>query len=406
MRVAWWTAVAAVAVVLGVAQPVAAQALTLTDAIARARTRAPDVIAALARVDEARGRRLGVTARLRDNPVLDGDLGPRRGSGQQTWDYAVGVSQLFETGGQRGARITAADADIALTQASAEETARLVTREVALAYTRAAAARDRIRLLTAAEAIAEDLRTATERRYQVGDVAALDVNLTTIAAARARAERVGAESDQSEALRPLRLLLGLDARSDVTLVDGIERLPAAEPVLMAAIVQAPAIRQLDAELAQARADLDLGRGMSRPDLVPRLSFSRERDERILLGGVSIALPVFDRGVGRTAEADARIRRLTLERAAILRRLEFDVTAGLAAYERRKRAADQLAANALPAAADNESLAGRSLDAGEINLLNFLLVRQDVLSTRLAYVDAQMDAALAAIEIDAAAGVLR
>ena len=62
--------------------------------------------------------------------------------------------------------------------------------------------------------------------------------------------------------------------------------------------------------------------------------------------------------------------------------------------------------ALPAARDNESLASRSFEAGEINLLNLLLVRQDVTATRLAFIDALTDAAMAAVEIDARAGVLR
>jgi len=406
MRVVWWTAASAVAVVLGAAQPVAAQALTLTDAIALARARAPEAIAALAHVDEARARLLGATTRFRDNPVLDFDLGPRNGRGQQTWDYLVAFGQVFETGGQRQARIAAAEADIAATRASADETARLIAREVAIAYTRAAAVGERIRLLTAAESVADELKAATERRYQVGDVAALELNLTTIAAARARAERARAEGERDDALRPLRVVLGLEARSEIALSDGVDRVPAPENVLIAAISQIPAIRRADAELAQARADFNLGRGMSRPDLAPRLSFSREQDDHILLGGLSITLPVFEHGQARAAEADARIRRLTQERTATLRALEVQVTSGLAAYIRKRGAADELRDRALPAAGDNEALAARSLEAGEINLLDFLLVRQDVLATRLAYVDAQLDAALAEIDVEATAGVLR
>jgi len=406
MRVVWWTAASAVTVVLGMAQPAPAQSLTLSEAIARARARAPEAVAALARVDEARARLLGATTRFRDNPVLDFDLGPRNGGGQQTWDYAVGFGQRFETGGQRGARIAAAEADIVATQATADETARLITREVAFAYVRVAAASERIRLLTAAESVADTLRTATERRYQLGDVAALDLNLTTIAAARARAERARAEGERDDALRPLRTLLGLEARGSIALADGIDRQPAAETVLLAALVQSPVIRRTDAALAQARAEFTLGHGMSRPDVAPRLSFSREQDDHILLGGLSITLPLFDRGQATSAEADARIRRLTQERAATLRALELEVIGGLSAYARKQSAVEELRDRALPAVADNESLATRSLEAGEINLLNFLLVRQDVLATRLAYVEAQLDAALAAIDVDATAGVLR
>jgi cobalt-zinc-cadmium efflux system outer membrane protein len=232
------------------------------------------------------------------------------------------------------------------------------------------------------------------------------VNLTTIAAARARAERARAEAERDDALRPVRVALGLDASAAIVLAGSLDRGPSDAATLRAAIAMAPAVQRADAELAQARADVRLGTAMRRPDIAPRVSVSREQDDHILLGGVSIALPVYNRGQALTAEADARIRRLTEERAAVLRALDVEINAGLTSYARKRAAADDLRDNALPAAADNETLASRSLDAGEINLLNYLLVRQDVSTTRLSYVDAQLDAALAAIEVDAAAGVLR
>src|SRR5690348_4608705 len=106
MRVVWWGAAAAVALVCGCAAPASAQA----------------------RVEEAQARRLGAEVRYRDNPVVDVDLGPRNGRGRQTWDYAIGVGQVFETGGQRRARIAAADADVGITQASADDTVRRLAR--------------------------------------------------------------------------------------------------------------------------------------------------------------------------------------------------------------------------------------------------------------------------------------
>ncbi len=68
--------------------------------------------------------------------------------------------------------------------ASADEVARLLVRDVAIAYARAAGADERVRLLADVEAVAAQLSAATDRRYQAGDVAALDVNLTRVAAAR------------------------------------------------------------------------------------------------------------------------------------------------------------------------------------------------------------------------------
>jgi cobalt-zinc-cadmium efflux system outer membrane protein len=405
MRVRY-VALAVVAILaIDVGRAATAQTLTFDAALSQARANAPQLMAARARIDEARARLLGASARFRDNPVFDIDAGPRRGA-SQTWDISAGFGQVFETGGQRGARIAGAEAEIVAASAGADEALRLLTREVAIAYVRAVAAQERRRLLADAEASANQLLQASQRRYEAGDIAALDLNLTRIAAARARAELARSDADRSDALRPLRIALGLSADADVSLEDVLDRAPAPAPLLMAALPQAPAIRQADAEIEQTRADQRLGAALKRPDLGARLSVSREQDDHILLGGLSITLPRFNNGQALRAEADARQRRLRLERDAALHSLQIEVSAGLSAYAQRRAAADAIRETALPAADDNERLAGRSLDAGQINLMDFLLVRQDVTAARLAYVDALADAALAAIEIEATAGVLR
>jgi cobalt-zinc-cadmium efflux system outer membrane protein len=56
--------------------------------------------------------------------------------------------------------------------------------------------------------------------------------------------------------------------------------------------------------------------------------------------------------------------------------------------------------------DNESLALKSFEAGEIDLGDLLLIRREILETRLAYLDRLLDASLTHFELEAAAGVLQ
>ncbi len=384
----------------------AQERLSLEDVLQRVRSRAPEVLAAVATVDEARARLLGAGLRFRNNPSVEIEGGPRDTALGHSWDVSIGVGQTFETGGQRLARVAMAEADVARSAASADDVARLVVREVALAYVRALAATERRALLLTASAEADELRAASERRFALGDIAAIDVNLTRIAAARAAAEVLQAEAQQADALRPLRIALGLAADTPLTLTGTLDRAPAARPLLDAAIEQAPALRRATAAMAEADADAQLGRAARRPDIGARAGVRREGDDRIVSGGVSFALPFFDRGQAHSAEAVARRRRLVLERDAARRALEGEVFAGLQVFEIRRRAVATLRDTALAAADDNAGLATRSLAAGEISLMNVLLIRQDVTATRLAYVDAAAEAALAAIDVDATAGVLR
>src|SRR5207247_1485352 len=88
------------------------QSLTLTfeDALARAREEAPSVFVARARIEEARGWLVGARIRYRDNPTIDVSAGSRSIEGNTLAGFDVGLSQLFETRGQRQARIAGAEA--------------------------------------------------------------------------------------------------------------------------------------------------------------------------------------------------------------------------------------------------------------------------------------------------------
>jgi len=56
--------------------------------------------------------------------------------------------------------------------------------------------------------------------------------------------------------------------------------------------------------------------------------------------------------------------------------------------------------------ENDALARRSFEVGQISLPELLLVQRELVETRLEYLNRQLEVAEAAIEQDAAAGVLQ
>jgi cobalt-zinc-cadmium efflux system outer membrane protein len=121
--------------------------LSLEEALARAREAAPVLLIARARIEEARARLSGAGLRFRDNPTVDVGSGPRyTDAGVQT-DLDLGISQLFETGGQRAARIAGAEAGIARETVAVDEARRLALRAVGLAHVRGVHAQARIESL-------------------------------------------------------------------------------------------------------------------------------------------------------------------------------------------------------------------------------------------------------------------
>jgi cobalt-zinc-cadmium efflux system outer membrane protein len=404
MRVVSITAALAVAV-LAVPGGVAAQAgLSLPEVLAAARERAPRIVGARLALEEARGRLAGASIRLTSNPEVEVAAGDRRHAGRST-DLDVGVSQRFDAPGARAARVAGATARLAEATAAADEITRTVLRDAARAYYRAVFAAERLRLLASAETLASSVFGAADRRHRAGDIPVLDVNLAKASLARARAERLAGEADEAAALGEIRALL---QRQDTVAVRGDLAIPAApDPAaLRRASGDRPELRALDAAIRDADAEIALGRAMGRPEFGVAARYQREEGSRIVLGGVTVTVPVFAKGQELLAVGSARAARLRAEREATRTRIRIELDAALAAYDKRVAAARLLEAEALPSLGENDALTARSFEVGQIGLTDLLLIRRELLDTRVQYLSTILEAALARVELDAAAAVLR
>jgi cobalt-zinc-cadmium efflux system outer membrane protein len=378
--------------------------LTLEAALARARQQNPAIASARARIEEARGRLRGAST-LRDNPVLESAIGRRSQSGTPA-DLDVGLSQTLELGGRRGARVAGAQAEVAREVASADDTARTVLRQVADGFLRAVHAEQRVNVARAAETHAADVHRIAERRHSAGDIAVLEVNVAASAQARARSEVLTAQASRAVALGELRVLLNLAPEEPLSVSGELgERRSYELGELMARAFQRPDLRALEAELGAAEAEIRLGRGFAWPDVSPAIRYERDEGKRVLWGGLTVTLPFFNRGQELRAVGEARAQRIRSEIGSLKHAVQNEIKTALEAYLLRLQAADELRAT-LGALDDNEDLVRRSYAAGQIGLAELLLVRREVLETRLAALDRLLDAAQAASELESRAGMLR
>jgi cobalt-zinc-cadmium efflux system outer membrane protein len=429
-------------------QAISAIAVTLTfdQMLARAREQAPRVLVARARIDEARGRLAGASVRLPSNPVVETSAGPRSLPGERKTDFDVGISQAFELGNRRAARIAAAEAGVLRETAQADEATRAIVQEAADAFYRAIFARDQLALLADAERLAQDIARVAQRRYAAGDIAILDVNLATADASRASARLRIARAAQRDAWGDLRRLLGLgldgegataavtsSATSTVAtasppasltsaaaaaVVDGGAAVHALDvqgelrrvssyalPDLLTRADTRPELRVLDAEAVEADADVRLGRGLTRPDLGLGVHYGRDSGDRVVMGGLTITLPVFSRGQELEATGTARARRVRLEREAARQAIAQEVRTAFDVYQEHRQAVDLLERDTLPGLDENEALARRSFDVGQISLPDLLVIRREILGTRLEHLEQQLAATVAGLRLEFAAGVL-
>ena len=388
----------------GVAQN--GNALTLQEALALARERAPVVLAARARIEEARGRLMGASVRLRGNPVFEGNAGVRTNDGEDSTELELGLTQGLGAVGRRDARIAGAEAAVAGEIATSEEVTRRHILDVAGAFLEALHATERLHLLRSADQLAVQIARVAERRFQAGDVAILDVNIAAAAHARARSEALSAEAELNAALGELRVMLGMKAEEPLAVRGELDRQPAYElSTLVEQAAGRPDIRVLAAQIEQADADITLGETFQHPEIDVGVRYEKEENAEVILGGLAVSLPVFESGQGVTAEARARALRLQMEHDALRRAVMTEVHTAFDAYQKRLEAVSALRV-VLPNLSESEDLVAKSYEAGQISLAEVLLVRRDVLETRISYIDRLLDAAVAEVRLEASAGVLR
>ncbi len=174
--------------------------------------------------------------------------------------------------------------------------------------------------------------------------------------------------------------------------------------LLARVAERPDVRALDAEIAATEAEQRLAKTLRWPDFGLRASYRREGAERIVLGGVGLSLPVFNRGQEASAVASARLARLHAERDALVRTVEAEIRGAIAAQEALRGAAAEYERSVLPLIEENERLALESYDGGQIGLAGLLVVRRESLDARRAFIDQLIELRMAEVELRAHAGV--
>jgi cobalt-zinc-cadmium efflux system outer membrane protein len=276
-------------------------------------------------------------------------------------------------------------------------------REVATAFLRAVEARERADSAASGKLLAEEAFRIAERRFAAGDVAQLDVNLARTAVARAEAEVRTANAALTGQTTQLQVLLGI---TEAVTVSGSLRdaLTFAAADLMTRAADRADVRLLDAQIADAEADRRLAQALRWPDVGIRAAYRSEEGDRIILGGIGLTLPLFNRGQEASAMAGARLGRLRAEREALARTIEAELRGALASYDALRAASAEYERTILPLIEEYERLALESYEVGQFGLAELLLVRREALDARRAFIDQLIETRLAEVELLARAGV--
>ena len=390
--------------------------LALQDALARALLANPVLRAKQAQLAAAEGARMDARALLFNNPQVSLDNTWRRvpqpgSADEQRGEWGAGLSQTFETGGQGRFRRDAADAALEALNHEIADSQRQVRSDVAGRFYQVLAMQQRVEIEIQAVKLFDDAATVVQKRRQAGEDTKLDANVAMVEAERARNQLSLAQEQLLEARRELAARLQLadsalpQAQGDLTPV--VTRYTLDD--LLKSVDTQPRLLALAERQKSAGARLRLESASVYPDVTVGLNIGRQGSdnarERLTTLSVSIPLPLFKRNAAGIGQATSEATHAQIERETAMRDARADVRAlwfKLLSQERRVR---RLLESVAPALAENVNLSAKSRQAGQIGLLELIVVNRQALDARRDLIEALSDYYTTRAALELAAGAL-
>lgn len=393
----------------------AAHPLTLEEAWRLAATANPALRTKQAQLAAVEGARADARAALYNNPQLTLENTRRNvpQSGLPTErrsEWSAGIAQTFEVAGQRGHRLATTEAGMTALRAEIEDVQRQLRADVAQAFYRVLALQQRIAVDDEALKLFESTTTAVQKRRTAGEDTKLDANVAAVEAERARNQLAQSREQLLEAQADLAARLQLDptaARAaEGDLAAGAFTTYTLE-ALLSSIEAQPRLRALAARQDSATSRLKLEEASRYPDVTVGLNVGREGPgdarERLTTLSVSVPLPLFKRNATGIGQASSELSQARIEREVAARDSRAQVYTLWTKLQSLQARARRLRESVLPALADNQQLSVKSQRAGQIGLLELIVVNRQALDARRDLVDALAELQSVRYALEAAAG---
>lgn len=390
------------------------QALTLQESLALVDAANPALKAKQAQLAAAEGAQTDANALLSSNPQLSVDQirrsVPLAGqSSENRREWRAGLSQTLEIAGQRGHRRDAAAMALSALRAEIEDTRRVARTTVSERFYKVLALQQRVALEVEAAKLFDDTAAAIQKRRAAGEDTKLDANIAAVEAERARNQLAVAQEQLLDARTELATTLQLLATRLPQAVGELS-LPQRGLTLsdlMASVDAQPKLRALRDRESSAGAKLKLEQASVYPDVTVGLSVGREGPndarERLTTLSLSVPLPLFKHNASGIGQARSELGQVQVEREAVTRDARAMVSSlwlKLTSLESRVK---RLQGSMLPALVDNQQLSVKSQRAGQIGLLELIVVSRQALDARRDLNDALSDYHATRHALEAAAG---
>lgn len=372
--------------------------LTLNNALQTAQANNPELAVARWGIDIAEGERR--QAGVLPNPELSWELEDTRNGSQTT---TVSVSQMFELGGKRGARLGVAGRDSELAGLELERQGNALRAEVIGAFEASVQAQEGLQLAEESLRLSERALQVVQGRVKAGSASPVEATRAQVQLSEVRLEQGRAEQALTVAYQQLAAATGAPVAA-FSRVDGKgDQAPAvpSRTQLLERLEQTPDMRLARTQIDQRDAALDLARAQRIPDLTVSVGsqYSETERERVNVLGVSLPIPLFDRNQGNVLAAARRADQARDQRNGAELRLRSEVIQALAQWSTAAQEVHDFDRSILPSAQQAVDAATRGFERGKFAFLDVLDAQRTLVAARLQYLQAQAQRSEARVRLE-------
>jgi cobalt-zinc-cadmium efflux system outer membrane protein len=357
-----------------------------------------------------------ITANLRPNPVLLGDAQFLPFFNMDQFDanymdesaqFDLGVSYLFERGKKRQHRLQAAKDQTAVTASQVADNERSVTFQVATLFTNAELAESTLELSQ------EDLKSfqnsvdISQQRYKDGDISEDDYLKIKLQLLQFQTDASQAQLARVQALSDLRQLMGYESVPAAYDVAGSFEYQAVtgnvEDFQAKALATRPDLRAAVLGVTAANSQYLLAKADGKRDVTAQINYTHVADLSTISLFGQVQIPIFDRNQGEIARTSAAITQAQEQQKNTNDQVLTDVRDAYEGLRTNDQIIQLYRGGYLDEAQQDRDISEYAYKRGAASLLDFLDAERGFRATQLAYRQALASYLLALEQLREAVG---
>ncbi len=369
--------------------------ISLDDAIQLALAHNHALLAARTTIQQSEAQE--TTANLRPNPVLLGDalfvpvFQPSDLNSDfidNTVEFDLGVSYLFERGKKRQHRLQAARDQTAVTRSQVADNERSLTFQVASQFISVQLAESALDLAQDDLKSFQNTVTITQERDRAGDISKDDLLKIQLQLLQFQTDLAQAQLAKVQALSDLRQLLGYESvPADYDVAGALDYQPLhanLEDLQAKALASRPDLRAAQQGVTAANSQFALAKSDGKRDVTAQVNYTHVSAANTASFFGQIQLPIFDRNQGEIARTRYAITQAQEQEKSTSNQVMTDVRDAYEGLQTNDQVVQIYRSGYLDEAKEDRDISEYAYRRGAASLLDFLDAERSYRATQLAY----------------------